>query len=72
MFINIQLFQHYTKFVTYYSQYYANIIGSGLVFEAGGVVGAIPRNIYVSYLFVTAYQKLRSYSLFGFLKVLNT
>ena len=29
-----------TKFVTYYSQYYDDIIVSDLAFETGGVVGA--------------------------------
>ena len=46
-----------TKFVTYYSQYYADIIGSGLVCEAGGVVGATPQK-YISCLFVAEIQKL--------------
>ena len=46
-----------TKFVTCYSQYYANIIDSGLVFETGGVVGATPQNC-ISCLFVAALQKL--------------
>ena len=45
--------------MTYYSQYYANIIGAGLVFEAGGVVGATSRK-YVSCLFIVAPQKLKS------------
>ena len=39
------------------SHYYANIIGSGLVFEAGGVVGETPQK-YVGCLFVAAPQKL--------------
>ena len=47
------------KFVTYYSQYYANIIGSALLFEAGGAVGTISHDQkYISYLFVAAPLKL--------------
>ena len=32
-----------TKFVTYYSQYYANIRDSGLIFEVGDVMSATPQ-----------------------------
>ena len=51
--------------MTYYSQYYANIIGSDLVFEAGPEVWWIQplRNIYSLVVYSTPED---SYSLFGF------
>ena len=41
MFVETQDYFH--RICDLYSQYYANIIGSGLVFEAGGVVGTTPQ-----------------------------
>ena len=64
------------KFVTYYSQYSANIIGSGLVFEAGGVVGATPQKCKVHEWHACTAALQKPFRLFDFwtikIKILKT